>query len=165
MAVTLAQSDAILVPCHTDETTPHHSGNGYDTHHPNTDRVDACTIPPTMGWDPRQGTQRKGHPDLQNAPTLMIGVVVLGPAKQPSDRRPRAATHFGYDDPRNQETMTKAKRTLRCTGQLMNRHRGYSATTAGNVAPRHILPQHGQKTMMIAMTGRAPEDGIACKPS
>ena len=47
----------------------------------------------------------------------------------------------------------------------MNHHRGYSATMANTVAPHHILPQHGQKTMTIAMTEHASEDGIACKPS
>ena len=32
----------------------------------------------------------------------------LGPAKRPSERRPKVTTHFGYDAPRNQETVTKA---------------------------------------------------------
>jgi len=50
MVVTLAWPDTIPVPRRTDETTPHHGGNVYDTHHPNTDRLDACMIPPTTGW-------------------------------------------------------------------------------------------------------------------
>jgi hypothetical protein len=37
--------------------------------------------------------------------------------------------------------------------------------TADIVAPCHILPQRGQKTMTIAMTERAPKDGITCKLS
>jgi hypothetical protein len=57
------------------------------------------------------------------------------------------------------------RRTPHYTGRLTNHHRGYSATTAGTVVSHHILPQRGQKTMTIAMTNRAPEDGVAYKPS
>ena len=32
------------MPYRTNETTPHHGGNGYDTLRPNMDRLDACTI-------------------------------------------------------------------------------------------------------------------------
>ena len=63
---------------------------------------------PLRDGDPRQGARRKGHPDWQSAPTPTIEVVALGPARRPSDRRPRAATYFGYDAPRNQEAVTKA---------------------------------------------------------
>ena len=45
----------------------------------------------------------------------------------------------------------------------MNHRRGYSAATVGTVAPHHIQTQRGQKTMTIAMTDRAPKDGVACK--
>jgi hypothetical protein len=47
----------------------------------------------------------------------------------------------------------------------MNRHQGYSAAMASIVAPRHILPQQGQKTMTIVLDGRALEDGVAFKTS
>jgi hypothetical protein len=101
IAITSAWSDAIPVPRRTDEPTLHGSNNGYDTHHPNTDRQDACMIPPTTGWDPWQAYQHIGHPDWWSAPTPTIGVVALSPAKPPSERRHRAVTYFGYDAPGN----------------------------------------------------------------
>ena len=55
MTVTSTQSDSIPVPCRTDETTPHHGGNEYDTHRPNTDRLNASMIPP-----PRDEIHDKG---------------------------------------------------------------------------------------------------------
>ena len=37
----------------------------------------------------------------------MIGVVALGPKKQPDERRPGVATCYGYDTPGNLEAATK----------------------------------------------------------
>jgi hypothetical protein len=54
--------------------------------------------------------------------------------------------------------------TLLCRTDDEPRH-VYSATTAGTIAPRRILPQRVHKTLTEAMTRQALEDGVACKPS
>ena len=97
--IILAWPDTIPVPCRTDGTTPHHGGNGYDTHHPNTDRLDACAIPPTTGW----GSMTRGSTKRPSRPAECPD-----PVKPPDERRPGAVTYFGYDAPGNQETMMKA---------------------------------------------------------
>ena len=67
----------------------------------------------------------------------MIGVVALGPAKRPSERRPRAATYFGYDAPRNQEMITKAttdtsfhRTANKPPSRLQCRHSRHSSATS-----------------------------------
>jgi hypothetical protein len=78
----------------------------------------------------------------------MIGVVALSPAKRPSDRRPKAATYFGYDAPGNQEMMVKAttNTTLHRTvgeppSRLQSHHGRHSSTTS---RPATMWPEdHG----------------------
>jgi len=57
----------------------------------------------------------------------------------------------------------KTMMTKNTTETMLNRTTGEPSPCT--VILCHTLSQHGHKTMTIAMTGGAPEDGVACKPN
>jgi hypothetical protein len=146
------RSDAIPVPRHTDETTPHNGGNGYKTHRPNTEQQDTRTIPPTIGWDPWRGSRWRDLPGWWSTTTPMIGVVALSSMKWPDEQRPGAATYYRYDTPRNLETMTKTMTdaVLHMTADELSPwlqcHHGHHSSTTSEPAATWPHPDEHQKT-------------------
>jgi hypothetical protein len=134
--VTSIRSGTIPMPRCTNKTTPHSGDHRYDAHHPNTDRQDKRTIPPTMGWDPWQGPRPRDLSGWRSALTPTLGVVALSSVERPDERRSGVATYYGYDAPGNLEMTTKTLWTPRCTVQLTSYRHGYNAATASTVALR-----------------------------
>ena len=99
------------------------------------------------------------------ATTPKHGIVATGTTSRKIINGLGAATNSCMMPLGDQEAMTKATMRLHRVGRLVNYHHAHSAAMVGTIAPRHTLSQRGQKTMMIATTGRAPEDGVACMPS
>jgi hypothetical protein len=55
----------------------------------------------------------------------------------------------------DQETMTKAMMRPCRIGRMANHHCANGVVTTDTVAPRHLIPRRGHKTMMTTMPGRA----------
>jgi hypothetical protein len=139
--------------------------NGYETHHPNTDRQDTRMTPPTTGWDPCQGSRLETFLAGEVPRPQRSGLLPSSPREDQANDDPGWLPTTGMTPWETWRRQQRPRWMSYCSGQLTNHHCGYSAAMASTVAPCQPLAQHGRKTMMRATPWQTLEEDVACKLS
>jgi hypothetical protein len=147
------------------DNTAQGSDGRYGAYRLDTAWQDACTILPTMGWDPWWRPWLRGHTDQRKPWPWRLGPWPLAPHANRVVDDPELATNPYTTPQETRRRWWRPWRRPRHIGRLANHHHAYSTTMASTVASRLILPRRGHKTMMTNTSRCAPQDGVACKPS